>query len=118
MRVAECLESARRAGILQRTTSGHIGQDHDLFGRQDFCGFGHEFDAAKGDDIGIGFGGALAELQRIPDKIGQILNFRLLIIMRQDHRVAFFLQPVDFAEQVNTGKVFAGDRGVHFINSE
>ena len=52
--------------------------------------------AALHDDIGIGLGGLARKLQRVADDVGDaIVDFRRLVIMRQDDGVALFLQPVD-----------------------
>ena len=50
--------------------------------------------------IGVGFGGTFAQFEAVAHKIGQILNFGLLVIMRQNDRIAFLFQPVDFGKQV------------------
>ena len=96
-------EFFRRTGILQAAAGVDIGQHHDLFRAQDLGGLGHEPHSAKGDDLGIGRGGLAAQFKRIADEIGQILQFRLLIIMRQDHCLALDAQPVDLGAQVEAG---------------
>src|SRR3546814_464914 len=85
----------------------YVGQHDDLFGRQYLGRLGHELDAAKGDDVGVGVGGLARQLQRIADEIGDILNLGLLVIMREDDGVAVLAQAVDLPAQVKTGKRFA-----------
>jgi hypothetical protein len=38
-------------------------------------------DTAKDNDLGIGFSGFTAKLQRVASQIGQILNFGWLVVM-------------------------------------
>jgi hypothetical protein len=91
-----------RAAVLQAAAGIHVGQDHRLFGRQDFRRFGHEADTAKSDDVGIGRRGFARQVEAVADEIGQVLDFRLLVIMRKDDGVALRLQPPDFGKQVDT----------------
>ena len=52
--------------------------------------------AALHDHLGGGGGRELGELQTVADIIGDaVINFRRLIVVRQDHRVALALQFVD-----------------------
>src|SRR3546814_19478454 len=57
------------------------------FGAQDLRGLGHEFDAAKGDDVGVGLRSLARQLERIADEIGEVLNLGLLIIDRKSTRL-------------------------------
>ena len=65
-------------------------QKNGFFRGQDGCGLGHKVDAAKKNDIRIGAGGLDAKFQRIPAKVRQFLDFRRLIVMGQQHGIAFF----------------------------
>ncbi len=126
MRLAEGLEFIGRAAVLQAAAGIHVGQHDDFLRAEDLGGVGHELDPAKGDHIGIGFGRHLAQLERIADKIGQVLDLRALIIMRQDHRVALLAQAIDLGKQVGAGGQGGlgshhgppSGRGVSFKNSE
>ena len=55
--------------------------------------------AAEDDHVRIRVGRLLGEPQRIAHVIGDILNFRHLIIVRKNHRVERFLQLGDFQRQ-------------------
>jgi hypothetical protein len=97
---AERGELVGRAGILQAAPGVEIGQHHDLFGAEDLGRFGHELDPAKGDHFGIGGRRLARQFQRIADEIGQVLDFGLLVIVRQDHGLALLAQAVDLRAQV------------------
>ena len=105
VRLAEGAELVWRAGVFKAAPRVHVRQDDDLLRAEDLGGIGHELHAAKGDDIGARFGGLAAQLQTVTDKIGEVLDFRLLVIVRQDHRIAFFTQAVDLGANVEAGEV-------------
>ena len=80
----KCLELIRRARFGERTAGLQIGEN-DFLGRVENLGrLGHEMNAAKKDDFGIGLGGLKAQPKRIAHKIGDILNLRDLIVMGQN----------------------------------
>ena len=56
-------------------------------------------DAAEDDDIRFGLRRLLRQTERITHVIGDILNFRHLVVMREDDRMELFLEPKDFARQ-------------------
>ena len=93
------------SGGLEAAAGVHVGQDHDLVRRQDLGGIGHELDAAERDDVGIGFSGLARKLEAVAHEIGNVLNFRALVIVPEDHRVALLAQTVDLGAQVEAGKV-------------
>ena len=101
VRRAERRELVGRAAVLEAAAGVHVGQDHDLFGRQDLRRLGHEAHAAKGDHLGIGRRRLARQIEAVADEIGEVLDFRLLVIMGEDHRVALALQPLDLGEQVD-----------------
>ena len=100
MRRAERRELVGRAAVLEAAAGIHVGQDHGLLRRQDFRGLGHEADAAKGDDFGIGRRGLARQIEAVADEVREVLDFRLLVIMGEDDGVAFALQPLDLGEKV------------------
>ena len=51
------------------------------------------------DDIRIGVGSLPRQLKGVPDEVGDVLDFRLLVIVRQDHGVAFLAELVDRREE-------------------
>jgi hypothetical protein len=60
-----------RAAVLEAASGVHVGQHDDLFGAEDLRGLGHEFDAAKGDDLGIGLGRLARQIEAVADEIGE-----------------------------------------------
>src|SRR5690606_20508662 len=105
MRFAEAFELFGRTAVLEAASRVHVGQDDDLFGAQYLRGLGHELDAAKGDDVGVGLRRLARQLERIADEIGEVLDFGLLIIMREDDGVAFLAEPFDFGAQVEAREI-------------
>ena len=69
-------------------------------GRQDLRRLGHEAHAAEGDDFGVGRRGLARQVEAVADEIGEVLDFRLLVIMREDDRVALLLQALDLGEEI------------------
>jgi hypothetical protein len=104
MRGTESSKGRRRAGIFQTTPGVHVGQDNDLVRRQDFGGLGHEADATERDDVGAGCLRLAAEVQTVSDEIGKILQFRTLIIMREDDGVLFLAKSIDLRTEVQASK--------------
>ena len=104
MRFAERPELVRRAAVLEAAARVHVGQHHDLFGAEDLGRIGHELHAAEGDDIGIGFGGLLAQFQTVADEIGKVLNIGGLVVMRENDRVLLLAEAIDLGEQVLAGR--------------
>jgi hypothetical protein len=56
--------------------------------------------AAKDDDLGIGLSRLAAQFEGVAAQIGQILDFRGLIVMRQDDGTALFGQFLDFCDHL------------------
>ena len=100
VRLAERRELVGRAAVLEAAAGIHVGQDDGLFGRQDFRRLGHEAHAAKGDHVGVGRRRLARQIEAVADEIREVLDFRLLVIMGEDDRVALALQPLDLGEQV------------------
>ena len=99
---AERGELVGRAAVLQAATGIHVGQHDDLVGRQDLRGLRHERtpqNAITSASVACAF---LRQIEAVADEIGQVLDFGLLVIMRQDDRVAFLAQAVDLGAQVET----------------
>src|SRR5690606_1868872 len=103
---AKALELFGGAAVLEAASRVHVGQHDYLFRAQYLRRLGHELDAAKSDHVGVGVCRLARQLQRIADKIGEILNLGLLVIMREDHGVSVLAQPVDLSAQVETRKIF------------
>ena len=107
MGLAERLELVGRAAVLEAAAGVHVGQDDDLFGRQDLRRLGHEAHAAKGDHLGVGRRRLARQIEAVADEIGEVLDLRLLVIMREDDRVALLLEARDLGEQVERPSGFA-----------
>ena len=89
----------RRAGIAERATGIQVGYD-DCFRRvDDLGGLAHEMDTAKGDDIRLGLGRAVTQTERVADMVGQFLDLRDLVVVRQNDRVALLLEAQDFVSK-------------------
>src|SRR4030043_1253131 len=73
-------------------------QDHFIRADDGGC-FRHEVDSAEHDYIGTGLGGILAQLQRIADKVGYVLNLTQLIVMDEDNSIPSFLESRDLLYQ-------------------
>jgi hypothetical protein len=52
-------------------------------------------DAAEHDDVGLGLGRGLRELQRVSDEVRQVLDLGLLVVVREDHGIALGLELLD-----------------------
>ena len=63
-------------------------KEHGLIRAEYLRRFSHKSYAAKNDYIGVGILCAPAEFQRVPGKIGNILNLGPLIKMREDNCVS------------------------------
>jgi hypothetical protein len=81
--LAECLELVGRAAVFKAAAGIHVGQHDNLVGAQDLGRLGHEAHAAEGDDIGAGRRCLAAEVEAVADEIGEVLQFRRLVIMRR-----------------------------------
>ena len=56
-------------------------------------------DAAEDDHVGLGLGRLLGEPQRIAHVVGDVLDLRHLVVVRQDDRVKLLLEDKDLARQ-------------------
>ena len=96
----ELAEDRGRAAVRQRATRLQVGEQHFFRGAQHFGGLGHEVNTGEDDDVGIGLGGLLAQAQAVADVIGDVLDLRFLVIMRQDDGVLLFLELIDLRYEV------------------
>ena len=93
-----CPESGEFIGgaVVRQGAAGiEIREHHGFLRAEDLGGLRHEVNAAEGDHIGIGAGGLAGQLKRVTDEIGDVLNFRFLVVVREHHGIAFPLQPLD-----------------------
>ena len=56
----------------------------------------------------------LRQLEAVADEIGQVLQFGLLVVMREDDRVALLAQPVDLGAQVECRQGWSAGRSFKF----
>ena len=92
MLAAELAHRFDRAALHQAATGLAIGH-HDGAGRvQHLGGFRHEPDAAEGDHVAREIARLAGQFQAVADDVGQFLNLRFLVMMRQQNRAALLLQ--------------------------
>ena len=85
----------RRAALHQAATGLKIGQNHDSRRVQNLGCFRHEEHAAKGDHVALEILRAPGQFQTVAHHIRKFLDFRILVMMRQDHGLAILLQVGD-----------------------
>ena len=84
------------ARLGQRAAGVHVGQENFFLRIHDLRRLGHEMDAAKENDVGLGRLRLIGEAERIAHVIGHFLDFAHLVIVRENHRVLFLFQGQDF----------------------
>ena len=105
VRGAEGRELVGRAAVLEAASGVHVGQDDGLLRREDFRRLRHEANAAEGDHLGVGLRRLARQIEAVADEVREVLDLRLLVIMREDHRVALAFQPLDLGEQVEASQI-------------
>src|SRR5712671_4877884 len=94
--VAQHAHVLGRDRLRQRAAGAAIRDQHHFVRIEDLGGLGHEMDAALHDHARLGLGRLARELQRVADEIGDaIVDFRRLVIMRQNDGAALLLEIVD-----------------------
>ena len=83
----------RAAGVLVRQKDG-------LSRREDLRRLRHEMHPAEDDHLRVRLRGLDAQSQGIADEIGDVLNLGNLVVVGQDDRLAFLLQPLVFFQRV------------------
>ena len=66
-------------------------------------------DSAKKDDLGLCPGGLIAQAQRVPDEIGDVLELGHLIVVREDNSVPLLLELRNLLHEVETKVYTAAD---------
>ncbi len=80
----------------ERAAGAQVRDQHGLVGIEDLRGLGHEVHAALHDDVGVDLRRLARELERIADEVGDaVVDFRRLVVVRQDDGVALLLERVD-----------------------
>src|SRR3546814_18416551 len=93
MGFAERLELVGWAGILEAAAGIHVRQDDDFLRRQYLRRLGHEAHAADGDDVSIGRLRLAAQIEAVADEIGEVRDFRPLVIIREADGVPLLAPP-------------------------
>src|ERR1051326_2225268 len=86
---------AQSNGVGERASGGRIGTQNRALRIHDLRGLGHEVDTAHDDHGCVGLARLDGKSQRVSDKIGDVLNFGDLVVVCEDHRVAFARQVAD-----------------------
>ncbi len=77
----------------ERTTGGHVGDQHGLFRIEQLGSLGHEMHAGQHDDVGVHIDRLAGERQAVADDIGDAVeDLRRLIIVREDDGIAALFQ--------------------------
>src|ERR1700754_2554343 len=104
MLVLKRLEQITRCRISQRTTRFQIRQHDLLRGIEYFGSLRHKMHTCKNDQVRGCLFRLLSQTQTIPKIIGNILDIRPLVIMREDDRILFLLQFLDLQKKVQLGR--------------
>ncbi len=107
MSLDESLELIGRTRVGQRASGIDVGHQHRLVGAENLRRLPHEVNAAEHYHPVGKRAGNLRQGQGVADKIGHILDFPFLVIMGQDHGVAFLFQ----TEHLGAQRVF----NIHFF---
>ena len=92
-------QCSSRAAFFERTAGVPVRENHQFVGIEYLRRFGHEVDAAEHDDLGVGRDGLLRQTERVAHEVGQILNLRNLIVVRQKDGLQLAFQVENFAGQ-------------------
>ena len=90
-------EFGRGATGFEGATGVEVGENDGLVRVNNLCGFGHEVNAAKDDDVGRSFRRLLRKAEGIAHIVGDVLDFGDLVIVREDDGVELFFEGEDFA---------------------
>ena len=70
-------------------------------GVEDLRRLGHEVDAREADDVGLRLRRRLRELERVADEVGDVLDLAVLVVVREEDRVALLLEALDLGLEVD-----------------
>ena len=111
MIVKECLQFFSGAGIGQRATSLHVGNNDGLRGVQDLCGLTHEVNPAKDNHVGTRLGGLDAQAERVSHEVGHVLDLFDLVVMGEDDGIPLAFESQDLCREIGGMGVTHGDDG-------
>ena len=84
----------------QRAAGEEVGDEHRLFRRKHLGGLRHEMDAGLHNNAGVAARRLPGERQAVADKVADAVEYlRSHVVVSQDDRVLFALQPVDLFDQ-------------------
>ena len=78
----QAFHALRGHHVCHRAAGTLFGQQDGFVRAQYFGGFSHKFHAAENDHISVCILCFPAQVKRIPDKVGNVLNLGPLVIMR------------------------------------
>src|SRR5687768_13771976 len=81
----------------ERASRRQIRQQYRLGWTENRRGLGHEMHAAEDDDIGFGLCRLTAQTERVADEVSDVLDFRTLVVVRQDDGVPCSRQLLDLS---------------------
>ena len=79
----------------QRAAGVRVGDQHGLLGREDLRRLGHEVHAGEDDRGGVAGRGDAGEGERVADVVGDVLDLRRLVVVRQEDGVLLGGEPAD-----------------------
>ena len=93
-------EAVGGASARERAARLEVGENDDALGVQNLGRLRHEVNAREANHVGLRFRGGLGELQGITDQIGDVLDIALLVVVRENDRVALFFEALDLIFQI------------------
>ncbi len=90
-------------GVRQGAAGPLVGDDDRLVRAEDLRSLRHEVDAAEDDDVRVGLGGDARQAEGVAHVIGDVLDFRQLVVVRQDDGVALLGQAAHFVGPFRRG---------------
>jgi hypothetical protein len=98
----EGAEHFDRAAVDEGAAGIAVRDDDGAGGIEGLGGFGHEPDAAEGDDFAVEFPGFAGEFEAVADDVGEFLDLGFLVVVGEDDRVALALQREDLVGDAGT----------------
>src|SRR5687768_12197545 len=100
MLVLPCTQLLTVDGRCKRTSRSEVGEQDDLFRRENGRGLGHEVNTAEDDDFRRRARRLPREAERVADEVGDVLYLRPLVVVREDDGVAFLGQRTDLGLEI------------------
>jgi hypothetical protein len=93
-----------RAHHVRHGTAGRrIGEKDFFLGGEDRGRLGHEMNAAKDDRFLAHRRGEAAQVERIPEPVGDFLDFGRLVVVREDYRAPLRFELPDSCDELLPG---------------